>query len=294
MITFLEKWIATMAAGVAVASTISLIVVLLSMVSDRGRDGMDPPPGLFSPFMPLIRIFSFYITSNFSDDRLIALEERLQHRGVSFMVTAEEFFAGQISLAFVFICVAGIAMSTGQGVNWFLLVVLGGLGAILPELWMTDYKRRRDEELVRNLPIYLEYLTMCVDAGLNFAGAMQQAVDKGPKGAMRNEFRIVLRDINSGYTRADSLTRFEQRVDLSDISVFVRAIIQSDKLGSSMKDTLAAQAKQRLSERFQRAEKSAMEAPVKLVVPLVVFIFPLTFIMLLFPIVMKFSGEGSF
>ena len=185
-------------------------------------------------------------------------------------------------------------MSTGQGVNWFLLVVLGGLGAILPELWMTDYKRRRDEELVRNLPIYLEYLTMCVDAGLNFAGAMQQAVDKGPKGAMRNEFRIVLRDINSGYTRADSLTRFEQRVDLSDISVFVRAIIQSDKLGSSMKDTLAAQAKQRLSERFQRAEKSAMEAPVKLVVPLVVFIFPLTFIMLLFPIVMKFSGEGSF
>ena len=292
MLTALELWVATISTGLAVAALISLVVMFLSMVSDRGRDGMDPPPAIFAPFMSLIRVFTFYITSNFSDERLIQLEEKLKARGVSFMITAEEFFAGQITLAFVFVIGGAAASLSGGSINFGLLILLAALGVIVPELWTRDFKRRRDEELIRTLPIYLEYLTMCVDAGLNFAGAMAQAVEKGPRGAMRNEFRIVLRDISSGYTRADSLTRFEQRVDLSDVSVFVKAIIQSDKLGSSMKETLSAQAKQRLTERFQRAEKSAMEAPVKLVVPLVVFIFPLTFIMLLFPIVMKFtSGE---
>ncbi len=288
MLADLEFWIATLSAGIAAAAFMTFIVALLSMVSDRGRDGMDPPPAIFAPFMPIIRVFTFYVTSNFSDERLMALEEKLQARGVSFMVTAEEFFAGQISLAFVFVAAGALATASGGGVNPSLLLILALLGGILPELWTKDFKRRRDEELVRTLPIYLEYLTMCVDAGLNFAGAISQAVEKGPRGAMRNEFRIILRDISSGYTRADALTRFEDRVALSDISTFVKAIIQSDKLGSSMKETLSAQAKQRLTERFQRAEKAAMEAPVKLVIPLVVFIFPLTFIMLLFPIVMKF------
>ncbi len=293
MIISLELWLAVIAAGIFVAAVISIIVVLLSMVADRGRDGMDPPPAIFKPIMPLISVVVFYVTSNFSDDRLLTLEERLQNFGVSFMVTAEEFFAGQISLSLVFALAVVLATASGGDLNFALLILLGVLGAILPEFWIRDYKRRRDEELTRTLPIYLEYLTMCVDAGLNFSGALAQAVEKGPRGAMRNEFRIILRDISSGYTRGDALTRFEKRVDLSDVSVFVKAIIQSDKLGSSMKETLAAQAKQRLSERFQRAEKSAMEAPVKLVVPLVIFIFPLTFIMLLFPIVMKFMSDGS-
>ena len=89
MLTALELWVATISTGLAVAALISLAVMFLSMVSDRGRDGMDPPPAIFAPFMSLIRVFTFYITSNFSDERLIQLEEKLKARGVSFMVTAE-------------------------------------------------------------------------------------------------------------------------------------------------------------------------------------------------------------
>jgi tight adherence protein C len=85
----------------------------------------------------------------------------------------------------------------------------------------------------------------------------------------------------------------EERVDIGDVSTFVRAVIQAEKMGSSMRDTLVIQAEQRLNERFQRAEKLAMEAPVKLVIPLVAFIFPLTFVILLFPIVVKFMAEGT-
>jgi tight adherence protein C len=175
---------------------------------------------------------------------------------------------------------------------WSVLLLMFALGAVLPELWITDTRNRRDRDIVRNLPVFLEYLTMCVDAGLNFLGALQQAVEKGPSGAMKNEFRIVLRDIRSGLPRAEALARMEQRVNLKDISTFVRAVIQAEKMGSSLKSTLQIQAQQRLEERFQRAEKTAMQAPVKLIVPLILFIFPLTFVILLFPIVVKFMGQG--
>ena len=164
---------------------------------------------------------------------------------------------------------------------------------VFPKLWIKDFKRRRDTEVMRTLPIYLEYLTMCVDAGLDLPGAMKQAVDKGPRGAIRNEFRVILRDISSGYTRADALARFDERMSLPEITSLVSAVTQANKMGSSLFDTLQSQAEQRLDERFRRAEKMAMEAPVKLIVPLVIFIFPLTFIILLFPIVTRFYDGGS-
>jgi tight adherence protein C len=221
------------------------------------------------------------------------LRKICKKNGCSFMLTAEEFWAGKIVWAFFLAFMVALATGTSGEVNWVAVFALGLVGWVMPMIWARDFKARRDEELIKNLPVYLEYLTMCVDAGLNFSGAVKQAVDKGPHGALRNEFRVILRDINSGYTRADALTRMEERVNLQDISVFVRAVIQADRLGSSLKDTLSGQASQRLNERFQRAEKAAMEAPVKLIVPLVIFIFPLTFIILLFPIVMEFQAGGS-
>lgn len=277
----------------AVSAVVMLVLRLFIMTADRGTDNMDPPPGIFMPVMGLVRLIALLGTSNFPDKWLAGAEEMLQKNGCSFMLTAEEYWAGRIVFALLF---GGIAlMSPSEGATATLVMgVAAAVGFMLPQLWIIDYKRRRGEELVRNLPLYLEYLTMCVDAGLNFSGALKQAVDKGPHGAMRNEFRVILRDINSGYSRAEALNRFDDRVEISDISTFVRAVVQADKLGSSLKDTLYAQAQQRLNERFQRAEKLAMEAPVKLIVPLVIFIFPLTFIILLFPIVMKFMADGAF
>ena len=84
----------------------------------------------------------------------------------------------------------------------------------------------------------------------------------------------------------------EERVNLKDLTTFVRSVIQAEKMGSSLRNTLKIQAEQRLEERFQRAEKTAMQAPVKLIIPLIMVIFPLTFVILLFPIVVKFMGQS--
>ena len=281
-------------AGAAVTALILAMSRVAYMLDGANRAGMDTPPGFMTLVWPLIKLIDFFVAANLPIKVIENVDSKLQKNGVSFAVTPGEFISSIIVFLTLFPALGWLAMSSSGSPDVTVLVLLALVGAVLPQLWMRDTRTKRNFELVRNLPVYLEYLSMCVDAGLNFAGALKQSVDKGPKGAMRNEFRIVLRDINSGETRADALTRLEKRVDLSDISIFVRAVIQAERMGSSMKETLVIQAEQRLTERFQRAEKMAMEAPVKLVVPLVVFIFPLTFIILLFPIVVRFMEQGTF
>lgn len=279
--------------GIAVYSIILFFAALVYMLDDDERQNMDSPPTFMQPVWPLIRMFAYFIGSNFPVSLLNKTETKLKQFGVSFSITAEEFLSASVVFALLFPALAWLPMASSGKVDPMIIILVALLGAVLPELWIRDARTKRNASLIRNLPVYLEYLSMCVDAGLNFSGALKQAVEKGPHGAMRNEFRIVLRDINSGQTKADALTRMEERVDIGDVSTFVRAVIQSEKMGSSMRDTLVIQAEQRLNERFQRAEKLAMEAPVKLVIPLVAFIFPLTFVILLFPIVVKFMAEGT-
>lgn len=279
--------------GLAVGFTILTLAAVLHMLDDGERRYMDAPPPFMQPVWLFIRILAYFGISNLPGDWLNRVDSRLQEHGVSFSLSAEEYISATLLFVLMFPLLGWLAMSSSGKVEPMLLVLLALLGGFLPELWMRDARHKRDSELVRNLPVYLEYLSMCVDAGLNFAGALRQSVEKGPKGAMRNEFRIVQRDLSSGMTRADALSRLAERVDIDDVSVFVRAVIQAEKMGSSLKNTLEIQAEQRLNERFQRAEKMAMEAPVKLVIPLVVFIFPLTFVILLFPIVIKFIEQGT-
>ena len=162
----------------------------------------------------------------------------------------------------------------------------------MPVIWLSDTRKRRDDAVIRTLPVYLDFLTMCVEGGLNLQGALGQAMEKGSPGPLRNEFAVVLRDLRAGLSRSDALRRMAERLDVQEITSFVSSIVQAEKMGASLANVLRVQSDQRRNERFQRAEKQAMEAPVKLVFPLVLFIFPVTFIVLLFPIAMKFIGEG--
>jgi tight adherence protein C len=285
--------LAGLSLGAAVASTLMLIAIVFAMTAGEDRKYMDSPPLFMMPVWPLVRLMTFFVGNHLPSNYLNKLDMKLQKNGLSFVMTAEDYFSVCLVYALLLPGLAAIPMASSGDIKPEFLIFLLLVGYILPEAWVRDSRRKRDKEVVSSLPIYLDYLSMCVDAGLNFAGALKQAVDKGPKGAMKNEFRIVLRDVNSGQTRADALSRMADRVDLKDVTVFVSAVVQAEKMGTSMRDTLVIQAEQRLDERFQRAEKMAMEAPVKLVIPLVIFIFPLTFMILLFPIIVKFIEQGT-
>ncbi len=146
--------------------------------------------------------------------------------------------------------------------------------------------------MLKSLPFFLDLFTLCVEAGLNLTGAFQQAVAKGPEGPMRDELQRVLRDVRAGKSRTDALRTFGDRLNEPAISHLVTAIIQAESLGMTLSPVLRAQSEQRRNERFARAEKAAMEAPVKLLLPLIAFIFPSTFFVIGFPIAMQFFRMG--
>jgi tight adherence protein C len=165
------------------------------------------------------------------------------------------------------------------------------LGIIFPRISLSDQRKKREDKIIRALPVYLDFMVMAIEAGLNFIGAVHQSVKKGPDGPLKIELERVLREIKAGKPKLDAFRTMNERLNVREVSSFVSALAQAELTGASVGQTLKIQADQRRLERFQRAEKKALEAPVKLIFPLVAFIFPVTFIMLAFPIVMKFMHE---
>ena len=168
----------------------------------------------------------------------------------------------------------------------------GGLGYAYPDIWLRDHTKKRNLAILKALPFFLDIVTLSVESGLNLTGALQKAVDRCHPGPLISEVNRVLRDVRGGKARVEALRAMAERLDFGPVSSLVSALVQGELMGSSLGPVLRAQSDQRRSERFLRAEKLAMEAPVKMLGPLIMFIFPCTFIVLGFPIVMKFLQSG--
>ena len=174
------------------------------------------------------------------------------------------------------------------GASAFAMSLIGGVGGYYyPELWIKESSQSRKADILKRLPFYLDIITLAVEAGTNLTGGLTQAVAKSGDSALRSEFSRVLRDIRAGKTRSESLRAMADRAGSPALVGVVASMIQAEKTGSSLGPILRAQADQIRKERFLKAEKQAMEAPVKLLGPLVMFIFPCTFLVLGFLIISK-------
>ena len=291
--TSMTVYIICFFAGLSASLLILFMQQLNSTIEDEERTYMDPLPSGLKLVWPLIKIISYFLYSfAFLEQTMKRINKKLQYTGVNYLLSPEQFAAIKIlSTVFAFI-VSIIAVSALKldGTLWIFFITL--VGFALPSIWLNDNRTRRVNLVIRAMPIYLDFITMCVQAGLNLQGAIGQAVEKAPPSPLKNQFTTVLRDIRAGVTRSDALRRMADRLQIKEVTSFVSAVIQAEKMGAAMSEVLEVQSEQRRSERFQRAEKMAMEAPIKLVGPLIIFIFPVTFIVLGFPIVMKFLSEG--
>jgi len=164
-------------------------------------------------------------------------------------------------------------------------------GMYWPALWLNSRVHRRQTEIRRGLPYALDLLTISVEAGLDFTQALDRIVRKLGNSPLAVELGATLRDIQLGRTRAQALRNLSRRVDLAELNSLVSALIQADQLGSSLGPILRVQSDQLRAKRSQEAEKRAMEAPVKILLPLILFIFPTIFIMIFGPIVLRFVAR---
>jgi tight adherence protein C len=171
------------------------------------------------------------------------------------------------------------------------VVIIGALGsATLPRLWLYRVRRHRIHCISRELPFLLDMTTLCVESGLNLQGALQQAAQYGPSGPMRNELQHVVADMRAGVPRLEALRAWSRRVDAPGVRALIVALAQADTLGMSLGPILRLQAERRRAERFHQIEKLALQAPVKMLFPLICCIFPCTFIVLAFPIAAQLIG----
>ncbi len=175
--------------------------------------------------------------------------------------------------------------TSALAMNIALLLLLGiGMLYFYPLLWLKRALVFRRRSILRALPFVLDLLTLSVEAGMDFMSALQRNCERRKLDPLNEELIRMMREIQVGTPRRVALRNMAQRVDLPDLRSVSHALIQADELGVSIGAILRIQAEQIRSRRFSRAEKLANEAPVKMLGPLMLFIFPAVFIILLGPV----------
>jgi tight adherence protein C len=212
------------------------------------------------------------------------VQARLLSAGLSRSVSPMTFLAGKgfftIGGAAFGLLMGGATKGTAMGI--MLAFAFGALGFIAPDFILNSKIRNRQERLRMDLPDALDLLAVSVEAGLGFDAAIVKLTEQF-EGPLGEEFHLMLSEMRIGESRQEALKKLSDRTGISEISAFARAIIQADQFGISLGRILRVQAVDTRHRRQLAAEEKAMKAPVKMLFPTVVFIFPSMFIVVLGP-----------
>ncbi|MEW5958148.1 MAG: type II secretion system F family protein [Chloroflexota bacterium] len=163
-------------------------------------------------------------------------------------------------------------------------LLLGLVGFLFPNYWLSTRISARQNEILKALPDALDMMTIAVDAGLGLSGAMQRICDNW-NNALIDEFVRVLAETRLGRSRTEALEQMGQRTGVKEVISFVTALTLAEKLGANIANVLHIQAEQMRIARRQKAEQLAREASIKMLFPLVFLIFPAMFAVILGPAV---------
>ena len=186
------------------------------------------------------------------------------------------FLAGLAIVAFI----GSTTWSTSDKAMFIGGAAIGGF--YLPHIMLTTRVTRRQKEIRKAMPDALDLLTICVEAGLGFDAAMSKVAEKWET-ELSLAFARVIREVQLGKVRREALKDMADRLGIAEMTSFVAAIIQSEQLGVSMARVLRIQADQMRVKRRQRAEEEAHKAPIKMIIPMALLIFPTIMIIILTP-----------
>lgn len=189
-----------------------------------------------------------------------------------------------------------LAWVSGLGSHWspFILYTLAlGLGYLLPDFWLGRRIKKRQEEIRLGLPDFLDLLVVCIEAGLSMDQALARSAEemRASQPELSDEMGLVILETRAGRPRADAWRNLAERVDIQIIRTLVTAILQADQFGTSISKTLRVYSDGLRVQRRQYVEEMAAKMAVKLVFPLVFFIFPCLFIVALGPTLLHVQDQ---
>lgn len=279
-------WIAALAAASATALLAQTVLAFL-LAPLRSAHPRPAPPWLVRPVWPVAKRIAAALGGRLPSPYLSRTLDRLRAADLDRAVAPSEWIAAQ-AIYGVLGAVVGAAVAHALSLSPGLLVAVGAsVGVIVPTLRLRALATERARGVRRELPTFLDVITLAVESGSSLTAAIAMAVEKADDGPMRRALLRFLADVRAGRPRADALRALDVHLGLRETQAFVGALLQSEQTGARLGDVLRHQATQRAQERFARAEKQAMQAPVKMLGPLVLCIFPCTFLVLGFPIAVK-------
>lgn len=214
-------------------------------------------------------------------------EKMIVQAGVSKSTTVSSIIAIQIMLALLVSGILYLLFSFLGGKPDSMLITLAGiLGFFIPYVLLNGNATKRQEKIQKALPDLLDLLYISVEAGLGFDMAMKRSTEKMP-GPLSDELSKALDDISKGRDRQDALRGVVTRTGVEDLNTFITAVIQSEQLGSNIASMLRIQSTVMRQKRRQRAEEAAMKIPIKMLFPLVLFMFPALFVVILGPAIIS-------
>ncbi len=215
---------------------------------------------------------------------------RLVSAGLARTFSPTGFLALKVVLAAAGAIVGGlIGVLDGSATNALLLAAaIAAAGFLIPDVVVTSRIRRRRDAIRQGLPDALDVLAVSVEAGLGFDAALAKLAEY-LDGPLVEEFMLVLSELRIGETRANALRKMADRVAVPELSSVVSSLIQAEQLGSPLGKMLRIQAQESRNRRQVAADEQAMKAPVKMILPTALLIFPAMFIVILVPALISFT-----
>ena len=255
-----------------------------------GRQQLRKLPLLFRLLLPFVPNVVPLFRHKKLEKYRAKLDGRLVSAGYEGVLSAEEFMSIQLLMIIVAVPLSfgfkpAIGDLPGVGRFWNMgTIFMIGYSMIYPTSWLKQVRNARHRSMQKALPYVLDLMTLSVEAGLDFMTAIRKIIERRVMDPLGEELLRVFHEIQVGKTRRQALRDMGLRVDQPDLSSVVSALVQADELGVGLGTILRIMADQMRMKRFQRAEKLAYEAPVKMLGPLLLLIFPAVMLFLLGPI----------
>lgn len=279
------RWISAACAGVSVTCGLLYFFSLMERLKiesqSKDEEMTKRLPLLVNVVLPLTPNVMFIVNSPTMSNFVDKVRNQLMMAGYDLRITPEKFIASRIIL--------GALGALFMGGMFFMANPIPGLLVfslllLYPQLWLSMTIRKRHFEIQKSLPTVLDLLTLSVEAGKDFLTALRDILARRRRDALGEELGRTFNEIQLGKQRRLALRDLSRRVQQPDLTAVLNSIIQADELGVSIGQVLRIQGDQLRSKRFQRAEKLANEAPVKILAPVILFIFPPVIIILMGPI----------
>lgn len=236
-----------------------------------------------------VRVFDLFGPLNYFLLRRFVKRENLENKlfGARVGLTPEQFFGAKEFMAIVALMLAIGFLPAGEILK---VAVAGVAGFFLPDLWLDTKLKQRRSAVIRSLPDTVDLLSLCVDAGLDFIAAARWIVEKSRTSAFIEELSLMLHEIKVGKPRREALKDLSKRINAPDVTAFTRTLIQADRMGTPIAEALAILSEDVRERFFRRAERSALQSPMKMLIPLIFFILPVVGVIVGGPIAIQFMN----